>query len=79
MTKEIGLAQLSLVIEFLNLYNMTDIKLPNVKAPKSNAERQAEYRARRSAEERKEVRGIFATGDEERQIKEFAQELQKPA
>ena len=42
------------------------------KAPKSNAERQAIYRARKAADKLQEVRGIFATEENALKIRQFA-------
>jgi hypothetical protein len=47
------------------------------KAPTSNAVRQAAYRARKEAQEKHEVRGIYATEDQTKKIKEFAESLNK--
>ena len=45
------------------------------KAPKSNAERQAIYRARKAADKLQEVRGIFATEENALKIRQFAEGL----
>ena len=45
------------------------------KAPQSNAERQATYRARKAADKLREVRGIFATEENALKIRQFAQSL----
>lgn len=45
--------------------------------PKTNAERQREYRARKAAEQQTEVRGIFAHPDDHPAIKEHADKLQR--
>lgn len=45
------------------------------KIAKSNAERQAEYRARKSEQALQEVRGIFATIENSIKIKKFAQSI----
>lgn len=45
------------------------------KAPKSNAERQAAYRERKAAEQKTEVRGIFATTENAEKIRRYAQKL----
>ena len=47
------------------------------KAPTSNATRQAAYRARKAAQEKREVRGIYATEEHTKKIKEFAELLTK--
>jgi len=44
-------------------------------APKSNAERQAIYRARKAADKLQEVRGIFATEENALKIRQFAASL----
>jgi len=44
-------------------------------APKSNAERQAIYRARKTADRLQEVRGIFATEENALKIRQFAESL----
>ncbi len=46
-----------------------------VKAPKSNAERQAIYRARKAADKLQEVRGIFTTEENALKIRQFAESL----
>ena len=46
-----------------------------VKAPQSNAERQATYRARKAADKLQEVRGIFATEENALKIRQFAEGL----
>ena len=54
--------------------------MPNEKAAQaaqSNAKRQAEYRARKSAQKMHEVRGIYATEAQTKKIKEFAESLNK--
>jgi hypothetical protein len=50
-------------------------KNDGTKAPKSNAERQAAYRAKKTANKMQEIRGIFATVENSRKIKEFAQSI----
>lgn len=45
------------------------------KAPKSNAERQAEYRRRKQEQKLVEVRGIYATPESAEKIKQFAKSL----
>jgi hypothetical protein len=45
---------------------------------KSNAERQEALRNRKKAEGLKEVRGIYATDEQEKLIKEYAKSLNKP-
>ena len=45
------------------------------KAPTSNATRQAAYRARKAAQEKREVRGIYATEEHTKKIKEYAELL----
>jgi len=45
------------------------------KAPKSTAERQAAYRARKAASQLQEVRGIFATKEAAIKIKDYARGL----
>ena len=44
-------------------------------APKSAAERQAAYRARKADAGKTEVRGIFATFDDAKKIKAFADSI----
>lgn len=44
-------------------------------APKSNAKRQAAYRARKAAEDKTEVRGIFATAENVEKIRRYAAKL----
>jgi len=44
-------------------------------APKSNAERQAAYRARQAAKDNTEVRGIFARAEHHGKIKKYAAEM----
>ena len=44
-------------------------------APKSNAERQAIYRARKAADKLQEVRGIFAAEENALKIRQFAESL----
>jgi hypothetical protein len=46
------------------------------KAPRSNAERQAAFRAKKAAEKLQEVRGIFATQENAAKIRRYARELQ---
>ena len=43
--------------------------------PKSNAERQAIYRARKASDKLQEVRGIFATEENALKIRQFAESL----
>jgi hypothetical protein len=45
------------------------------KAPQTNAERQAAYRARKAADKLQEVRGIFATEESALKIRQFAESL----
>ena len=45
------------------------------KAAKTNAERQAEYRARKAESDLKEVRGIFATAENTVKIRKYAHKL----
>jgi hypothetical protein len=45
--------------------------------PKTNAERQAEYRKRKAGESLQEVRGIFATAEQADKIKAYAATLSK--
>ena len=45
------------------------------KAPKSNAEYQATYRAKKAAEKLHEVRGIYASEENTAKIKKFAETL----
>ena len=47
------------------------------KAAQSNAIRQAAYRARKKAAQLQEIRGIYATEDQTKKIKEFAESLNK--
>lgn len=47
------------------------------KAPTSNAKRQQEYRARKATQKMHEVRGIYATEEQTKKIKEFAESLNK--
>lgn len=44
-------------------------------APKSTAERQAEYRARKADDGKTEVRGIYATPENAAKIKRYAARL----
>lgn len=44
-------------------------------APKSNAERQATYRARQAENGKAEVRGIFATPENAEKIRRYASKL----
>ena len=52
-----------------------DSNKKGAKAPKSNAERQAIYRARKAADKLQEVRGIFATEESALKIRQFAESL----
>lgn len=45
------------------------------KSPKSNAERQAAYRARQAKTGKTEVRGIFATPENAEKIRRYAAKL----
>lgn len=50
------------------------VKLDNgATAPKSNAERQASYRARQAETGKSEVRGIFATPENAEKIRRYAE------
>lgn len=52
---------------------LTKIKQKNL--PKSNAEYQATYRAKKAAEKLHEVRGIYASEENTAKIKKFAETL----
>jgi hypothetical protein len=41
------------------------------KAPKSNAERQANFRKKKLAEGLKEIRGLFVDEEQEKKVREF--------
>lgn len=45
------------------------------KSPKSNAERQAAYRARQAETGKTEVRGIYATSENAKKIRRYAAKL----
>ena len=47
------------------------------KTPLTNAEKQRRFRVRRSKEERKEIRGIYGTDEEELKIKAYAEKIIK--
>lgn len=53
----------------------TEVADKGAEAPKSNAERQAIYRARKAADKLQEVRGIFATEENALKIRQFVERL----
>ena len=53
----------------------TEVIDKGAKTPKSNAERQAIYRARKAADKLQEVRGIFAAEENALKIRQFAESL----